>query len=303
MMNTPLDISVLILTLNEEIHIRRCVENAMSFAKHVYVVDCFSKDRTAEIAESLGAEVFPHAWPGNHAEQVNWALDSLPIETAWVMRIDADEYLFPETVEELRRTLPDLGDETAGILLFRCCTFMGKVMKHGISKMAMLRIFRFGYGRSEVRLMDEHIALDKGGGVVTLQNGFIDDNLNHISWWAQKHLGYAVREAAELLNIEYGLSTQQHDGEISAEAKAKRNLKLKYARQPLFWRSFAYFCYRYFFRLGFLDGKEGFLWHFMQGWWYRTLVDAKVFEIKKACGNDKEKVREYLKTQYNITIE
>jgi hypothetical protein len=78
--------------------------------------------------------------------------------------------------------------------------------------------------------------------------------------------------------------------------------KHQYAKQPLFWRSFAYFCYRYFFKLGFLDGKEGFLWHFLQGWWYRTLVDAKIFEIKKACGNDPEKIKQHLKAEYHIEL-
>ena len=55
-------------------------------------------------------------------------------------------------------------------------------------------------------------------------------------------------------------------------------------------------------KLGFLDGKEGFLWDFLQGWWYRTLVDAKVYEIKKACGDDKEKMRHFLQDKYNITL-
>ena len=89
---------------------------------------------------------------------------------------------------------------------------------------------------------------------------------------------------------------------ILVQAKAKRLQKHRYARQPLFWRAFAYFCYRYFFRLGFMEGKEGFLWHFLQGWWYRTLVDAKVFEIKRACGNDKEKIRQHLKMVYGINL-
>ena len=90
--------------------------------------------------------------------------------------------------------------------------------------------------------------------------------------------------------------------QISGQAKAKRMMKHRYAKQPLFWRAFAYFCYRYFFKLGFTEGKEGFLWHFLQGWWYRTLVDAKVFEIKKACGNDKEKIRRHLKDNYGIEL-
>ena len=123
--------------------------------------------------------------------------------------------------------------------------------------------------------------------------------------WSNKHIGYAIREAVDLLDMEYDLTGTAKEDEIrtiSKQAKAKRLKKHKYAGQPLFWRSFIYFCYRYFFRLGFMEGKEGFLWHFLQGWWYRTLVDAKIFEIKRACGNDKEKIIKYLKEKYNISL-
>ena len=88
-----LDISVIILTLNEELHIRRCIENVRSIAKQIFVVDCFSTDRTVDIAKELGAEVHQHEWPGNQAAQFNWALENLPIATEWVLRLDADEYL------------------------------------------------------------------------------------------------------------------------------------------------------------------------------------------------------------------
>ena len=89
---------------------------------------------------------------------------------------------------------------------------------------------------------------------------------------------------------------------LRLQAADKRRKKLHYAKQPLFWRSFAYFIYRYFFKLGFLEGKEGFMWHFFQGWWYRTLVDAKIWEIKKACGTDKKKIKEFMKKEYSIEL-
>ena len=152
--------------------------------------------------------------------------------------------------------------------------------------------------------MDEHIELLEGKAI-EFEGEFADDNLNDISWWTQKHIGYAIREAVDLLDIEYGLTGSADADEhinISEEALAKRRRKHKYAKQPLFWRSFIYFCYRYFFKLGFLEGKEGFMWHFFQGWWYRTLVDAKVWEIKKACGSDVNKMKDYLKTKYNISV-
>ena len=78
--------------------------------------------------------------------------------------------------------------------------------------------------------------------------------------------------------------------------------KHKYAKLPLFLRAFLYFCYRYFFKGAFLDGKVGFIWTFMQCWWYRTLVDAKIYEIKLHCSNDKEKIVHYLLDEYNIHL-
>lgn len=299
-----LDISAIILTYNEEIHIRRCLENVNRFASKVFVVDCFSTDRTAEIATDLGAEVVEHKWPGNQAAQFNWALNNLPISTQWVLRLDADEYLLPELVQELQDKLPSLPDDVSGVIFNRRHIFMGEWMKRGIYPVKLLRAFKYGKGLCEQRLMDEHILLTEGRAV-EFEHDFCDHNLNDLSWFCHKHVNYAIREAVDLLDIEYNLTgaaeTDENKG-ISRQALSKRMKKHKYARQPLFWRSFAYFCYRYFFKGACFDGKIGFIWTFLQGWWYRTLVDAKIFEIKKVCGNDKEKMRSYLKEQYGIDL-
>ena len=110
---------------------------------------------------------------------------------------------------------------------------------------------------------------------------------------------YATREAIDLLLTEYGVyeNTVVNSGEHSSAIRKK---KLKYIKMPLFWRAFAFFFLRYFIRLGFLDGKEGFLWHFLQGWWYRTLADAKVYEIKQMCYYDKKLIMKYLEEKYDI---
>lgn len=297
-----IDITVIILTFNEELHIKRCLENVNQFAKKVYVIDSYSTDNTVAIAESMGATVVQNKWPGNQAEQFNWALQNIEINTEWIFRLDADEYLMPELVKELQTRVPMLDDNITGITFKRRHIFLGRWMKRGTYPVMILRMFRKGKAVCEQRLMDEHIELLQGENI-TFENDFVDENLNNLSWWAQKHVGYAVREAAELLDIEYDI-TGNDSGErhLSEKTLQKRKLKLKYAQKPLFWRSFAYFIYRYFFKMAFLEGKEGFLWSFLQGWWYRTLVDAKVFEIKKACGNNKEKIIAHLKEHYNIVL-
>lgn len=297
-----IDVTVIILTFNEEQHIKRCLENVNLFAKKVYVIDSYSTDNTVAIAESMGATVVQNKWPGNQAEQFNWALQNIEIDTEWILRLDADEYLLPELVEELKTRVPSLDENITGITFKRRHIFLGRWMKRGTYPVMILRMFRTGKAVCEQRLMDEHIELLQGESI-TFENDFVDENLNNLSWWANKHVGYAVREAAELLDIEYNI-TGNDSGErhLSEKTLQKRKLKLKYAKKPLFWRSFAYFIYRYFFKMAFLEGKEGFLWSFLQGWWYRTLVDAKIFEIKKACGNDKGKIIAHLKEHYNIVL-
>ena len=301
-----LDLSVIILTYNEEIHIQRCLENVIPIAKEVFIIDCFSTDRTLEIArEYRQVKIVQHQWPGNQAEQFNWALDNLPIQTEWILRLDADEYLLPELIQELQAKLPSLPDDVTGIIFNRRHIFMNQWMKRGIYPVKLLRVFRYGKGMCEQRLMDEHIQLTEGYAI-EFEHDFCDHNLNNLSWFCHKHVNYAIREAVDLLDIELDLTgTAEIDKNrnISRQAQRKRMTKHKYAQQPLFWRSFAYFCYRYFFKGACLDGKVGFIWTFLQGWWYRTLVDAKIFEIKRACGNDKEKIRRYLKEQYGIVLE
>ena len=299
-----LDLSVIILTYNEEIHIRRCLENVNQFATKVYVIDCYSTDRTVDIATELGAEVVKHKWPGNQAEQFNWALNTVNIDTQWILRLDADEYLMPELIQELYHKLSNLTNEVTGVIFNRRHIFMGKWMKRGIYPVKLLRLFRTGKGVCEQRLMDEHIQLLEGQSV-EFEHDFCDHNLNDLSWFCHKHVNYAIREAVDLLDIELDLTgaaqTDEHK-QISTQALQKRMKKHQYAKQPLFWRSFAYFCYRYFLKRACLDGKIGFIWTFLQGWWYRTLVDAKIYEIKKACGNDKDKIKHYLQDKYNITV-
>lgn len=298
-----LDLSVIILTYNEEIHIRRCLENVKQFASKVYVVDCFSIDRTAQIAKELGAEVIEHEWPGNQAEQFNWALDNLPITTEWILRLDADEYLLPGLIEELLEKLPVIPESVSALSLSRARAFCGKILHHGIvNNIRIIRIFRKGKVRYEKRLMDEHLSV-LSGETIDMKNQFVDDNRMPIGLFIEKHNGYATREAALLLDAEYHLTNMDSlPQDYGREVEKKRTQKARYARMPLFWRAFGYFVYRYIIKLGFLDGKEGFLWDFLQGWWYRTLVDAKVYEIKKACGDDKEKMRHFLQDKYNITL-
>ena len=299
-----MDISVIILTYNEEIHIRRCLNNISDLVRDIYIIDSYSTDRTVDIAKQFdNVKILSHSWV-NYATQFNWALENIKFRTKWILRLDADEYLTEELKSEIRVKLPTLPHDISGLIFPLRRVFLGRIIYRGTNRILLLRLFQTGKAKSEVRMMDEHIQLNDGKTII-FENEFVDDNLNNLTWWTNKHNGYAIREAVDLLDIELnltGVATSDSDKNISSQAKNKRMLKHYYVKAPLFLRSFLYFIYRYFFKLGFLDGKEGFLWNFLQGWWYRTLVDAKVFEIKKACGTDKEKITKYLQEHYNITL-
>lgn len=303
-----LDLTVVILTYNEELHIRRCLENVCPIAKRVLVIDSPSTDRTVEICQEFdNVEVVVHKYPGNQAAQFNWAIDNVSIDTEWILRIDADEYLMPDLVEELCEKVPQLPKEVTGVEMKRRHIFMGTWVKHGIYPVILLRMFRTGLGRYDNRLMDEHIVLSECKTVV-MEHDFCDHSLITIEEYCYKHLNYARREAIEILDEVYGLSNKDNDN-ISAnqkllgvQAQAKHKKKSGYNQLPLFWRSFAYFCYRFFLKGGFLDGKPGFVFAFTQGWWYRTMVDVKVYNVLKTCGGDKEKMKMYINDRWGVTL-
>ena len=128
-----LDLSVIILTYNEEIHIRRCLENITPIVKDIFIIDSFSTDKTLDIAKEYPqVQILQNKWENNYAKQFNWGLTNAPIRTQWVLRLDADEYLLPELVKELQEKLPFISDDVSGIIFNRRHIFMDKWMKRGI---------------------------------------------------------------------------------------------------------------------------------------------------------------------------
>lgn len=281
-MRMIVNVTAVILTFNEEKHLGRCIESLAGIVGEIVVVDSFSTDATLEIARNHGAKIIQHAWV-NHAVQFNWALTQLSTDTEWVLRIDADEVLTSELAAEIQTKLRGIGSNIVGMYCGRRMTFQGRLICHGgVFPIRVLRLFRYGHGECENRWMDEHIKVT--GPTVALKGDLIDDNISSLTWWTEKHNNYASREAVDLLNLEYGF--MPHDTVASlrggTQAGMKRWLKEQvYARLPGGFRAFTYFFYRYVIRLGFLDGQAGTAFHFLQGFWYRFLVDAKVAETKR----------------------
>lgn len=278
-------LTTIILTHNEERHIERAIRSVEPFCREVVVVDSGSADRTVEIAKSLGAVVLCNTWV-NYAAQFQWALDHAPITSDWVMRLDADEVIEPDLAARIASNLPNLPADVAGVNLKRKHIFMGRFIRHGGRyPLVLLRIWRRGQGRIEQRLMDEHMVVS-GGRTVTFEGGFADVNLYDLTFFTDKHNRYATREAVDVLNQRYGLFPM--DEALSAksaslQASFKRRVKERiYNRLPFWMAPLLYFLYRYFLQLGFLDGREGLIYHFLQGFWYRFLVGAKVVELDRA---------------------
>lgn len=277
------DITAIILTLNEEKNIEECIRSIQPIVKRVVVVDSFSTDRTVEIAKELGAEVLQNKWV-NYSTQFCYALENANLQTKWVLRIDADERLTEKSAAELENlTVKHENDEINGIVVRFEVNFMGKTLRHGgIYPIKVLRVFKNGKAKIEVRNMDEHMTLTEGRSI-EMKNDCLHQDFKSLYAWIDKHNKYSDREVLDYFNRE----ESQGGMALNKGARFKRFVKFKiYYKLPMGMRAHLYYWYRYYFKLGFLDGKEGKIFAFLQAYWYRFLVDAKIHERRL---NEKEK--------------
>jgi glycosyltransferase involved in cell wall biosynthesis len=271
-------LSVFILTHDEEQNLPAAIASVHLLGAEVFVVDSGSTDRTVEIARAAGCHVVGHPFT-TQAEQLNWALDHLPCTTDWILRLDADERLTPELVHELPIRLAEAPPEVGAFEVKRRVYFWGTWIKHGgYYPTWLVRVWRRGRARSESRQMDEHMVVSNGI-VLRLDHDIIDENRKGLGFWTDKHNRYADREVRDLRAIADDQSAS--GGQAGRRRWMKKNL---YARSPRFVRAFAYWFLRYIVLLGFLDGEAGLVFHFLQGFWYRFLVDAKLEEAERQAG-------------------
>lgn len=264
-------ITTIILTKNEEKNIGFAIESARQISSRIIIIDCGSEDDTVSIAESMGADVYFHDWFG-HAKQFNWALDNCAISTPWVFRLDADERISRELATEIVQKIESTNVD--GFEMRWRIYFMDKWIRHGgTHKPYFLRLFRYGKGRVEEKIMDEHIIVD--GVVEKLDGDLIHYDYKGLNSLLSKHIWYSDLEL-EMYENQMDMSGGKTD------QKAKRTF---YYKLPLFLRARLYFWYRYYLQLGFLDGKEGKIYAFLQSYWYRYLVDAKIYEKSIKSGN------------------
>lgn len=289
-----LDLTVIVLTYNESIHMSRCLASLENLDARILIVDSYSTDGTQSISQSYGVEVYENPFV-NQAQQFQWGMDNCDVETEWVLRLDADETIDTELISNINDFIENDGNGHNGAIFHRKHIFLGKWIKHGGRyPLPMLRLFRRGTAHVEQRWMDEHIVLDYGTSTI-LNGGFEDNNLNLVGWFIDKHNKYATREMVDIMlkSILPGESSGITES-TGFSIKFKRLLKDSfYNKLPYFIRPTLYFLFRYFIQLGFLDGAKGFAYHFMQGFWYRTLVDLKCMEVERlmsGCSSNDEKI-------------
>lgn len=267
------DITAIILTRNEEEYIEECISSIKGIVKRIVVVDSFSEDHTIELAKKAGADVHQHEF-FNYAKQYMYAVEVADIKTTWILRIDADERLTDESAEELEKLCNENENtDVNGIVLRFCNMFLGKPMYHGgMYPWKKLSVYKTGKGNIEDRNMDEHIILDSGRTILAKKDS------RHLAYrgltfFTNKCNWYSTREA-----IDYFEQVKTSSANASLRTRIKMNV---YYKLPMGLRSWVYYVYRYYFRLGFLDGKEGKIFAFLHAYWYRFLVDAKIYEHEK----------------------
>lgn len=272
-------VAVVILTFNEELNIAQALDSVAGWANEILILDSFSTDGTLEIVRRFQCQVAQHEFE-NYSKQRNYALDHLPIQSEWVLFLDADEWLPPEIKHEISLRLASMPIEN-GFALNRRLIWMGRWIRRGYYPSRILRLFRRGSGRCEDRAVNEHIIVEGQTGEIC--SDFMHEDRKGVADWIAKHNRYSLREAAEFLAASSAPSSHEMDARLcGTQAERKRWLRHKvWNRLPPLVRPLMYFLYRYVLAGGFLDGKEAFIYHFLHALWYPMLIDIQYLEIKK----------------------
>lgn len=282
-------VTAVVLTFNEELNLTECLESLRGWVSDIVVVDSGSTDGTLRIAEAHGARVLHHPFQ-THSAQWRWAMDNLPESACdWVLGLDADQSVTVELATEIREALGTTRatpDGVAGYYIKRRQIFRGRWIRHGgYYPKYLLKLFRRdGISFDDNELVDHHFYVR--GRTQLLKHDLIEANRKEddLAFWIDKHCRYARLMAQE--------EHLQRSGRSEGVAGMRPNLlgspdhrrlwrKRAWAHMPLYVRPWLYFSYRYFLRLGFLDGREGLVFHLFQACWFRLMVDVYLDELRR----------------------
>ncbi len=279
-MNRPF--SFIIITYNEEIHLPRLLNSISDLGAPIFVLDSGSTDNTVQIAEKAGATALQHPFE-NHPKQWDFALKNFKIETPWVICLDADQTVTPELKKHLDEFTGEDHADVSGIYFNRKNFFKGRWLKHGgYFPFYLLKMFRYGIGYSDLNENMDHRFIVPGKTIIWKDGFLLEENLkeNQISFWIAKHNRYSDLVAHEEVERMLLLRQQTLKPRFWGSPDERTAwLKQLWWRLPRYARPMLYFTYRMIFQLGVLDGRTGIIFHFLQGFWFRLIVDVKIDEI------------------------
>lgn len=278
------NLAVIILTYNEQENIAQALNSVCGWAQQVFVLDSFSTDRTLEIVKEYPCAVVQNPFE-NYATQRNYAIRHLPINTEWILFLDADEWL-PDDLKQEISSLIETRPKENGFYIKRRMIWMGQWIRRGYYPTWILRLFRNGKGHCEDRAVNEHLIVE--GNVGYLHRDFVHEDRKGVTDWINKHNRYATREAEELFkNSEQANNIAPRF--FGSQAQRKRWLRYRiWNHLPPLIRPFIFVFYRYFLKGGFLDGRAAFVYHFLQALWFPLLIDIKYLEMKQSTGRDEK---------------
>ena len=287
-MNTQL--SFIILTYNEEVHLDRLLQSISDLDAPIFILDSGSTDETITIGKQYGASFLHHLFE-NHPKQWDYALKNFPVKTPWVICLDADQVVTPELKSRLSAFRDEDYSGTNGIYFNRKNFFKGRWIKHGgYYPFYLLKMFRYDIGYSDTNENMDHRLIVPGKLEVWKDGIILEENLkeNNIRFWIEKHNRYSdlvAQEEVERMMQMRNQTIRPHFWGTPDERTAWR--KQLWWKMPRYVRPMIYFTQRIIFQLGILDGRTGIIFHFLQGFWFRLIVDIKIDEILKQQQHEK----------------
>jgi len=275
------NLTIIVLTYNEENRIKKVLDSIRCVTTNIFVVDSFSTDDTVNILKEYNVNYTQHPFE-DYSKQRNWAQTNDPYDSAWVMHLDADEPITSELENWLNNDFLSMRNNFDGFLFSRRVYFLGRWIKNGGQYPTFhLRLYKKMLGKCEEKAYDQHFIVE-GGNVKVIKGMDIYNTVaDSIDDLILSHNKWATLEAQEIFDSGKDKGDVQ-ENLFGNPIERRRWMKVHvFQKSPLFIRSFVYFSYRYFIRLGFLDGKEGLIFFVFQTFWFTFLVDAKVFELQK----------------------
>ena len=281
-MNTQF--SFIILTYNEEVHLGRLLQSISDLDAQIFILDSGSTDKTIETGQQYGAVFLEHAFE-NHPRQWDYALKNFPVKTPWVICLDADQEVTPELKNRLISFRDQDHADINGIYFNRKNFFKGRWIKYGgYYPFYLLKMFRYGVGYSDINENMDHRFIVPGKLEIWKDGIIKEENLkeNNIRFWIDKHNRYSDLLALEEVERMKQMRTQTIKPRFWGSPDERTAWRKQiWWKLPRYVRPTIYFTQRIIFQLGILDGRTGIIFHFLQGFWFRLIVDIKIDEIIK----------------------